>query len=196
MMRAVLEMNPLDQVFLGLWLVVVVYWVIAAFDTKRAVKQQPRGLMFGVGLAVAVLSSVIANMLELHHLLRERVVPDSAALADICLILTILGAAIAIWARRTLGRNWSGEVTIKQDHVLVRNGPYRYVRHPIYSGLLLMALATAVHAGTVVALFVALLCFAMFHVKARIEEKWMTEEFGDAYRDYMREVKALVPGVI
>ena len=96
----------------------------------------------------------------------------------------LAGTALAIWARLTLGRNWSAEVTFKEDHELIESGPYALVRHPIYSGLLLMALGTVIHDGRAlgVGLFAAL-CAALWW-KARQEEQIIGRHFPEAYRDY------------
>ena len=102
---------------------------------------------------------------------------------------------IAIWARFVLGRNWSGTVTVKQDHELVRSGPYALVRHPIYSGLLLAFLGTAVARGDLAALLGVALAAATLHFKTATEESFMTEQFGAGYMEYKREVKSLIPFV-
>ena len=99
-------------------------------------------------------------------------------------------------ARFFLGRNWSGIVTIKQGHTLVRKGPYRFVRHPIYTGLLLAIFGTALAIGEIRALIGAGLVFALFVHKISLEESFMTEQFGADYADYRRNVKALIPFVL
>jgi protein-S-isoprenylcysteine O-methyltransferase Ste14 len=105
------------------------------------------------------------------------------------------GLAFAIWARVHLGRNWSGIVTIKVDHELIRSGPYRLVRHPIYTGILFGILGTAIAFG-VVRGFVALAFYALaFEIKLHREEVWLTREFGEAYRAYQHDVKGLIPFV-
>jgi protein-S-isoprenylcysteine O-methyltransferase Ste14 len=92
--------------------------------------------------------------------------------------------------------NWSGNVTFKEGHELIQSGPYRYVRHPIYSALLLMGLGSALYYAQ--AFGFALLGFALvvFAAKMRLEEKLMTEHFGDQYVDYRRRVKALIPFIV
>jgi protein-S-isoprenylcysteine O-methyltransferase Ste14 len=107
--------------------------------------------------------------------------------------LTYLGVAFAIWARWSLGRNWSAEVSLKTDHQLVSSGPYAYVRHPIYSGLLLAVIGTAVVIGEWRGLL-AILITAVGHVlKAKREEALMTSAFGDQYRQRRRETGFLLP---
>jgi protein-S-isoprenylcysteine O-methyltransferase Ste14 len=110
--------------------------------------------------------------------------------------LTLTGIAFTIWARVTLGRNWSGIVEVKQNHELVRRGPYIIVRHPIYSGALLAMLGTAIafgewrgYLGFAIALFT-------WKAKSLTEERFMGQQFGEAYARYKAEVKALIPGVL
>jgi protein-S-isoprenylcysteine O-methyltransferase Ste14 len=103
---------------------------------------------------------------------------------------------LALWARRTIGANWSGIVTLKRDHELVTGGPYRYVRHPIYSGILAMFLATALAVGRAGGFMGFVLCFASFWIKLRQEEALMMRHFPERYPAYRARVKALVPFVI
>ena len=103
---------------------------------------------------------------------------------------------MAIWARVALGRNWSGTVTIKQYHQLIRTGPYSVVRHPIYSGLLLALLGTALAVGETRGLVALAGAFLMGIFKARTEERFMIEQFGSQYEDYRKRTKALVPFIL
>ena len=108
----------------------------------------------------------------------------------------LIGCCFAVWARVVLGRNWSGSVTVKENHVLVTRGPYRWVRHPIYSGVLLLLLGTVIVAGTVVTgMYVVVVALALW-LKMRTEESFMQETFGERYRDYRQHVKALIPYVM
>lgn len=128
--------------------------------------------------------------------LRPRLWPTHLALGIATDLIFLAGLAFAVWARVALGSNWSAEVAFKQDQELIQVGPYAIVRHPIYTGLLMMALATAVHYGRAagMVLFV-LLCFGAW-LKSRQEEKLMTAHFPEAYRAYRRRVHALVPFVL
>jgi protein-S-isoprenylcysteine O-methyltransferase Ste14 len=105
------------------------------------------------------------------------------------------GLAVTVWARAALGRNWDGCVAFKQGHVLVVSGPYRYVRHPIYSGLFVMALGTAMLGAWSWGFALAALLLVSFWFKLRAEERLLTEHFPDAYPAYRRRVKALIPYV-
>jgi protein-S-isoprenylcysteine O-methyltransferase Ste14 len=110
--------------------------------------------------------------------------------------LTAAGLLFTVWARVHLGTNWSGTVTLKRGHELITSGPYAFVRHPIYTGLLLAFLGSALARDEwrgVLAL--ALVALALWR-KLRNEERWMREQFGDAYSAYSKRVAALVPRVL
>ena len=95
-----------------------------------------------------------------------------------------------------VGAKWSSEEQLKQGHELILRGPYRLVRHPIYTGLLLAFLGSALALGELRGLLAFAILAVSFWFKLRLEERWMREQFGGAYADYMRRVKALVPGVL
>jgi protein-S-isoprenylcysteine O-methyltransferase Ste14 len=107
----------------------------------------------------------------------------------------MLGLALAIWSRRCLGRYWSGKITIKVEHRLVRSGPYRVVRHPIYTALLSLYAGTAIVSGELHALIGLALVIYAYLRKIRLEEANLMKAFGAEYRDYRRETWDLLPGV-
>ncbi|HEV2423464.1 MAG TPA: isoprenylcysteine carboxylmethyltransferase family protein [Terriglobia bacterium] len=177
----------------GAWIAFVAYWGIRALSVKRAVRRQGiGGRLFQIlmGMAVFIL---LWNENADWGVLSSRFVPREHAWAVLGAVLTCAGVAIAIWARTILGGNWSGIVTVKQDHTLVRTGPYTVVRHPIYSGLILAVLGTALAIGEYRALVAVGIIVMMFLVKSRTEERFMTEEFGREYEDYRRQTSALIP---
>jgi protein-S-isoprenylcysteine O-methyltransferase Ste14 len=189
-------MTILSIAFKIVWLIVIVYWFVAACFVKRAVRTQ--SALDRVGWAALPAGIAIVCSLALGELHPERVhlVRYSYGFAIVWFVVLFLGAVFAVWARTTLGRNWSGMVTIREGHTLVRSGPYRWLRHPIYTGLLAMVFATAIFYGTVLALSLAVYALLIVAMKIRLEEVWMIEEFGDEYREYQRKVKALIPKVI
>jgi protein-S-isoprenylcysteine O-methyltransferase Ste14 len=125
-----------------------------------------------------------------------RVVPESGASERAALAMAIAGIGIAIWARFCIGRNWSAIVELKQGHTLVRRGPYRVVRHPIYAGLLLAMLGSALGCGELGALLGVVLGFAGWLAKARLEESFLVTQFPEAYGEYRQKVKTLIPFVL
>ncbi len=107
--------------------------------------------------------------------------------------ITVAGLAFAVWARFYIGRNWDGLVALKEDHQLVRGGPYAIVRHPIYSGFMLATLGTAIADGEVAGLVSTAMIVIAWGYKARVEEAFMIEQFGAEYLQYRRDVKGLIP---
>jgi len=178
-----------------LWWLLGAVWLIGAFTTKRTAQRQSGGSRFiqslGTlfGLALIFSHDIHSGWLTLPFL------TPSDATGMLGLLLTFIGVIFAIWARITLGRNWSGTVTVKQDHTLVRRGPYAIVRHPIYTGFLLGALGVAIIVGQVRGLVGTAIVFAAFWLKYNTEETFMLANFGDQYVQYKREVKALIPFV-
>ncbi len=177
-----------------LWALWVVSWIAAAFWSDRSAKRPPFGselLYRAVTLAGAVflfafVSRSYRGTLSLWSL---------GQTVDWALCgLAAVGFLFAWWARLHLGRLWSGWVTKKADHRIVDTGPYGIVRHPIYTGILLAAVSTAILKGTGYALFGAALMGLGFWIKARLEERFLREELGaDAYDAYRRRVPMLVP---
>ena len=163
--------------------------------TKRVIQTQSSGsrlahlvtLIAGVYLIFARWIGLPAFDRQLY----EVTVPIAIA----GLAAVVAGVAFSIWARLMLGANWSGTVTVKEDHELVRRGPYRIVRHPIYTGILLGMLGSAVQRGWAHAFVGVLLCLLAFWMKSRIEERFMVQSFGEQYLKYRHEAKALVPFV-
>jgi protein-S-isoprenylcysteine O-methyltransferase Ste14 len=107
--------------------------------------------------------------------------------------LVALGLAFTWWARLTLGDLWSSAVTRKESHVVVRAGPYRLVRHPIYTGLILALLSLGLQAGRPAAVAGALLMAVGFWAKARLEERFLSAELGEAYADFRSTTPMLIP---
>jgi protein-S-isoprenylcysteine O-methyltransferase Ste14 len=180
------------QLMLGLWLTWVLYWVAAAFSAKTTQRRESLGSRLShvvpllVGVALIVWPRVPWEWLSLP------VLPHRPLYA-VGLALLIPGLAFTVWARLHLGRNWSGTVTRKEGHELIRSGPYAYVRHPIYTGLLVALLGSAVACGELRAMIGLGVVAGAFIRKLRIEERFMREIFPGQYQRYCTEVPALVP---
>ena len=190
-MRATLE-----HVIDALWLAWAAYWALSAFRVKRTRWREPlatRALHDGPLLLGGYLLLAPGHLPgRLPGFLTERLLPASVALAALATLLTAAGLGFAIWARWHLGSNWSGTVTVKEGHTLVRSGPYHRIRHPIYSGLLLAIAGSALTAGDWRGLLAFLLILFAVLLRVRVEERRMAATFPD-YGDYRRESAALIP---
>jgi len=125
--------------------------------------------------------------------LRETWISPIWALEVLGAAIMLAGIGLTLWARVHLGANWSGTVTVKVNHGLIRTGPYARVRHPIYTGILLAAVGTALLQRQISGLLGVALVFAGFWVKLKREEQFMTETFGAQYESYSRHTGALLP---
>jgi protein-S-isoprenylcysteine O-methyltransferase Ste14 len=125
--------------------------------------------------------------------LRRTVLPENPVLLSIAVVTTVLGLLFAVWARLTLGSNWSGTVTIKTGHQLIRRGPYRSIRHPIYTGMLAALLATAVTQGLLSGLVGFAFVFLALYRKARREESFLSQEFGDGFTEHRQHTGMFLP---
>lgn len=180
----------------GVWITLGVVWAIGALLTKRTARVQSRISRFiQAGLAAAGFFLLYQPNIPIGPL-GWRFLPESAIAGYTGLALTICGAALAVWARIFLGRNWSATVTIKQGHEIIRQGPYALVRHPIYSGFLLAVLGTAIAIGELRGLLALGLVFLGFWMKLQTEEAFLEQEFGEQYLQYRQETKALIPFVL
>jgi protein-S-isoprenylcysteine O-methyltransferase Ste14 len=182
--------------FAVLWVAWFAYWMVAA----RNVKVTRRREGFATFLLNRIFVVIGALLLVVHrqpfHWLNGRFVAPSMAMYWLGLVIVAAGLGFAVWARLHLGRNWSATVTIKEDHELIRSGPYGVVRHPIYTGLLLALLGTATAIGEWRGLIAFVLFAVGFVIKLKAEERFMRETFGEQYARYCAKVPALIPFVI
>jgi len=182
--------------FALVWIAWAIYWLASARNTKVTVRREALGSRL-LHIAPLLLAAALLCMPEgMAPPLDRRFLRPSLWTFWTGLSLTVAGLLFCVWARRHIGANWSGTVTLKQDHELVRSGPYALVRHPIYTGLLLGFIGSALACGQLRGvLAVALVAWALWR-KLRNEERWMLEQFGAAYAQYCRQVRALVPFVL
>ena len=176
------------------WSVSIISWIAAAFWADRTEKRPARReewLYRGLTVAGALLlfQGGVESSSATHRIWALGVGGDWAMFA-----LVIAGMAFAWWARLHLGALWSSSVTKKADHHVVDTGPYRLVRHPIYTGIIAALAAIAIQKGTLVALAGAIVMTLGFWIKARLEEKFLREQLGaEAYDSYRRRVPMLMP---
>jgi protein-S-isoprenylcysteine O-methyltransferase Ste14 len=181
--------------FIGLcFAIFCLFWIATAFTTKRTVERRKRwSLSF---FLVAFVYVIVRVGLWRAPWVNGVLWPRTLATGLMGDALALAGLAVMLWARVTLGGNWSGGVVLKENHELVTRGPYRFVRHPIYSGLLLLALGAAVWRGRNGPFWGLLVILLLFWLKARAEEQLMIDHFGDAYVSYKARVKALIPYIV
>jgi protein-S-isoprenylcysteine O-methyltransferase len=173
----------------ALWLLMIVYLTVAAAGGKRDTETH---LGQSFGLLFAIIAAFVLPHLSIFSFVNFA--PVSTALSILGLILAMGGDAFLIWARQALGRNWSQTVAAKEGHELITSGPYRYVRHPMYTGGLVAAVGSAVVAGGAF-VFLLILLGVIFIWRTGAEDKLMTELFPDEYPEYMKRTKKLIPFV-
>jgi protein-S-isoprenylcysteine O-methyltransferase Ste14 len=179
-------MSALKSFISVVWLIFWIYWLVSARGAKqgsRSKRVRPPALV--IIAAFLLLRVFKVNGVDVHNSILEVV----------GLILFICGLAIAVWARINLGRNWGMPMTEKDEPELVTSGPYKFVRHPIYSGILLAVLGTSLALDTY-----GLIAFGAiglyFIYSARVEEQLMTTSFPSTYPSYRAKTKMLIPFVL
>lgn len=187
-------MSAVQAVFMTAWAGFLAYWVISARHLKKTVRRRGSWTSGFVIALVGVGIGVLARIPGLAPLLHSRWFPDSVALDAIAIALCVGGLALAIVARAYLGSNWSAQPSVKEGHELVTSGPYHYVRHPIYTGILLAMLGSVLLVSTIFAV-VWITALVIFLVRIRIEEALMTQQFPDQYPRYKKQTKRLIPFV-
>jgi protein-S-isoprenylcysteine O-methyltransferase Ste14 len=180
-------------VFAVIWIGWIVSWLVAAFWSNRTEKLALTWDTVIYRLAIIV-GAVLMTPWATRWFAAPRLWRVGYTGAYLLAALTLAGVLFAWWARIHIGRLWSGSITRKEGHHVVDTGPYALVRHPIYSGLILALLATAVAGATASGLAGAVLISVGFWLKARAEEQFLTAELGaDAYGAYRQRVPMLVP---
>ena len=179
----------MELVFAVGWAAFALYWLVAAFSMTRARVSWFRELRIRAVIVVAAILLSRLGAFRGHGLNTD---PWRAGLG---LVLFALGLGFAIWARVHIGRNWGSPMMQKDEPELVTSGPYHLVRHPIYSGILVAGIGTAV-ALSWLWLTVVALAGVYFLYSARVEERYMNDQFPDAYPAYKRSTKMLLPLIL
>ena len=174
-----------------LWMTLAGVWLVLWFGTKSAKKSESPWER-----VQHLIPLVIGFWLLFGRSwdgLNTRLAPDVPAVLWAGLALTAAGVAISVWARVSLGTNWSGVVTLKEGHELIRKGLYRWIRHPIYSGLLLAMIGTAIVRGRARGWVGFLIVLAAYYFKARREENYLRQEFGEKFEEHTRNTGMFLP---
>jgi protein-S-isoprenylcysteine O-methyltransferase Ste14 len=186
--------NPIEAAPIAvLWLAWLAYWIVAARGVKAVQRQPSLGARLAYGVPIGIGAFLLASTRLPPPWLDVRFLPMSAAVYWTGVALVAAGIAVMVWARRHLAGNWSGQVTLKHDHELIRTGPYRLVRHPIYTGLLAAILGTAIAFGKGRDLAAFLFIALGVGLKIRLEERLLAETFAQDHARYRAEVPALIP---
>jgi protein-S-isoprenylcysteine O-methyltransferase Ste14 len=180
-------------IVIGCWIIFLAYWFISAFRQKPLAEGQSWAATLAHRIPVGLGWFLLAYP-GLPPPLNRVLVPHTSWALTSGAAICGFGLFVTIWARWTLAGNWSSDVTFKQGHELIRTGPYRIVRHPIYTGLLVMALGTAM--GPLRCWLGIVVVGVGFWIKLRQEERLMLRHFPNEYPAYQKQVKALIPFVI
>jgi protein-S-isoprenylcysteine O-methyltransferase Ste14 len=175
------------------WIIFLVYWFVSARKLKAVKQREPQAerLVYLVSMISSYLL-MFNDRLSIGWLGR-RFVPLSARLGAMGVAVTFAGIALAIWARGHLGQNWSATVTLKEGHELVRSGPYGRIRHPIYTGMLVAFVGTALALGEYRGLLAVAIAVTSFFAKARKEERYLLQEFGPRFEEHIRHTGMFLP---
>jgi protein-S-isoprenylcysteine O-methyltransferase Ste14 len=173
----------------------LVVWIVAAFWSKPTAERsgwRASWLMRGALIGVVVWLGRRAA----HGAAQQVLWPYTPGVGLFVVCSTMLGLAIVLWARLTLAGNWSADVVFKENHELIERGPYRYVRHPIYTGVILMVVGPVLLWATPAAVAMAVGVPLLLWLKLSDEERLLTRHFPEEYPRYKSRVKALVPFII
>ncbi len=191
-------MTVYGSLFAALWLIFVAYWAVMAVGAKKNIGARFWSRQVGLRVGVIVLILLALRLPVFHKALRNALAyaaSTSVLMGAIGVVLCALGIGLAIWARAYLGRNWGMPMSRKENPELVTTGPYAYVRHPIYTGMLIAMLGSAIGESPFWSL--PLVLFGIYFVySARSEEKLMIEQFPEQYRAYMKRTNMLVPFIL
>ncbi len=173
------------------WFIIFVYWFVSSFGVKK----NHGGYMHTLLIRILIIASVV--FLSRSQLFDQLQTNSNTSFVDpgwkvIGVIICGLGIAFAIWARRSLGANWGMPMSVKENPDLITTGPYRYVRHPIYTGVLCAMAGSAIVGGLVWLVPLVIFC-GYFYYSATTEEKLMLQQFPKQYSLYMKHAKMLIP---
>ena len=182
-------MRAVEIVYAVVWAAFWLYWLVAAFSMKKG--HVPWSRELGVRAVIVLVVILLVRL----GMFRGRGLDTDPWRATAGLALLALGLGLAIWARRNIGRNWGTPMSQKEEPELITGGPYRLARHPIYAGILLAGVGTAIGlswSGLVVVALAAI----YFGYSATVEERYLTEQFPHAYPAYKHSTKMLIPFIL
>jgi protein-S-isoprenylcysteine O-methyltransferase Ste14 len=178
------------------WGVFIVVWMLAALFAKRTVYRESAARRLRYILPILLGWFLIFRGYRLGTPFNNDLLPETDAILAAAAILCVCGLGLCLWARAVLGRNWSGTVTLKENHELIVRGPYRLVRHPIYTALMAMLIATWMEQSHIAGMIGLLLTFISFWIKLGQEEEVMHKQFPKQYPAYQLRTKRIVPFIL
>jgi len=176
-----------------LWGLFGIYWIAVARGGKVSQSGESRisrPLRWGI---LVITFTLLFSQWTGVGILGKAIFSPVLAVAYVGFVLTLAGLALAVWARVRLGRFWSDKVVLKVDHQLIREGPYAFVRHPIYSGVLLAIAGTALVVNQWHAAIAFFLLLITYSIKAQKEDRLLANRFGEQFRDHQRHTGFLIP---
>lgn len=181
------------SICIWLWFAFLLTWLVWALRSKPTERRE--GISSRLSYMVLTIAGVYLMFSKNvpREWLRIPLLTANVGTALLGITLTAAGLGFAVWARAYLGGNWSSDITVKVGHELVRTGPYRWVRHPIYSGLLLAMVGTGLEVAQLRALVSVVLLYIGFKIKSKIEEQTMIATFGSEYEAYAAQTGAILP---
>ena len=190
-------MDPLlNNIITSCWRVFIVVWLLASIFTKRTVYRESGAQRLGHMIPILIGCYLLFRGYRLPYPFNVQVIPHNDPILVAAAILCVCGVSFCFWARAVLGRNWSGTVTLKENHELIVRGPYRWVRHPIYAGLLAMVLATLMQQGHIGGIIALILIFVSLWIKSSHEEEVMRKQFPNQYPTYRERVRRIIPFIL
>lgn len=187
-------MFPFSKVVIACWIVFWLYWLISAFGVKRNTNARLERFA-GIRIITFALAVTLFRVLNIqNHSFQNHIANNSRAVLWVGFLVFLSGLFLAIWARIYLGKNWGMPMSQKQNPALVTSGPYHYIRHPIYSGILIAFLGSAI-ASSLFWLIVFAISGVYFIYSAVVEERLMMKLFPETYPAYKRSTKMLIPFV-
>jgi protein-S-isoprenylcysteine O-methyltransferase Ste14 len=185
-------MRP-EHLIAACWILFVLYWMISARSIKPAAERQSRAAMLAHKLPVCL--GAILMLVPRADPFGTPIIPDAASAKWLGAFICVLGLLGAFWSRKILADNWSNDVEFKQGHQLIESGPYHFVRHPIYSSILLMLFGAALTVNRFISLASLVLFFAGFFIKLKQEERLLLRHLPAGYPAYKARTKMLLPFV-
>jgi protein-S-isoprenylcysteine O-methyltransferase Ste14 len=176
-----------------LWILFALYWLVSALNRKKT-KQRESIVQRLVYILPLLAGFYLLYSVDLRYSwLGTFFVPHTPPVQWLGVVIMAAGLAIACWARIHLGTNWSGVVTLKEGHELIRTGPYRNIRHPIYTGILIAFFGNILQLGQVRGLITLAIIWLSFYIKARREESFLRQEFGPKFDEHIQHTGMFLP---